>query len=118
MEIKATASSIKQSPRKLRLLADALRGLKANEAVEKLNFLNKAGASPMLKLIKSAIANAKDKVNTGSLIIKSLIVDAGPRYKRQDKSHGSRFARGIIHKPTSHIKIILEEGDTTNGKKS
>ena len=107
MDFKANAKSIKQSARKLRLLADALRGKLAIEAVEKLKFLDKASARPMLKLIQSAMANAKDKADVNKLIISTLFVDEGPRYKRQDKSHGARFARGIIHRPTSNIKIIL-----------
>lgn len=111
--MEASAKNIHISPRKLRLIAGALKNLSAGVAVEKLTFLNKAGASPMLKLLKSAMANATHnrKLPGENLTIKNILVNEGPRMRRQDKSRNARVDRGTIHKPTSHIKVILTDLD-------
>lgn len=98
------AKNVRISPRKLRLIADFVRGLPVATALTKLQFLTKAGAKPVLKVINAARANTKVK----DLIIKNVLIDEGSKMKRQDKSHGARFGRGVIQKRMSHIKVILD----------
>lgn len=108
MEFTALAKNVRVSPRKLRLVADFVRGLPAQEALDKLFFLKKAGAKPVLKAIKSTVANAK--MGNEQLKIKNILIDEGIKMKRRDKSHGQRFGGGVIHKRTSHIKVVLADG--------
>lgn len=67
----------------------------------------KSGAEPVLKALKSAIANAK---NIDGLKIKNIFVDEGLKSKRQDKGHRATKDRGIIQKRASHITVILTNG--------
>ena len=113
--MKATLKNYRQAPRKVRLVADTVRGRNINEAMTALSFLGKRAASHLQKLIKSAAANAK---NTGhdekSLFIKEITVDKGHTFKR----HRAR-ARGRsspIRKETSHISIVLGESIEENKK--
>lgn len=108
MEYIAIAKNVRISPRKLRLVADFVRGLPAQEAIDKLFFLAKAGAKPVAKIIKSAVVNAK--VKSEELKVKNILIDEGIKMKRQDKSHSYRFGRGIIVKKASHIKVVLTNG--------
>ncbi len=109
MEITATARLIRMSPRKLRLVADAVRGVPAGSALEKLDFIHKSAAKPLAKLISSAMANAGQKnLKAENLKVKNILVDEGSRLKRQDKSHGIKGSRGLIQKRISQIKVILE----------
>jgi large subunit ribosomal protein L22 len=113
MEFTATALNVRVSPRKARLIADAVRGLSATAAITKLEFLAKGAALPVQKTIKSAVANAKGQ----ELKVKNVLVDEGIKMKRRDTSHGARFGGGAIQKRTSHIKVILEEmGSQAHGK--
>lgn len=108
MEVIAQSTFIRQTPRKLRLVADQIRGLKAQEAEMILQNLEKRGTTPILKTLKQGIANAKNNFNLNleSLRVKKLEIGEGPRMKRY------RFAaKGRVHqvlKRMSHIKIILE----------
>jgi large subunit ribosomal protein L22 len=113
MEIIAYSKYIRQSPRKLRLVAKAIKKLKLAAVLEKLPLVEKAAAEPILKAIKSALANAEN--NSGlkkeHLTIKNIIIEESARMKRMDKGHGARFNRGVIQKRASHIKIILTDGE-------
>jgi len=117
MEVTAEAKYIRISPRKVRLVVNPLRGMRAEKALEVLKFVQKRAARPVAKVIASAINNAVANHNRkkDNLFIKSIQVCEGPRYKRRDKSkRAGRF--GIIQKRTSHIKVVLEE--KKNGAKS
>jgi len=95
------------SPRKVRLIADLVRGMGALEAKHQLELLNKKAALPMLKLLNSAIANAEhnDKLKVEELYIAEIKVDEGPTLKRWiPRARGS--ASGI-NKRTSHITLGL-----------
>ena len=109
MEIIATSQSVRVSARKVRLVADEIRKLSAEEALKVLAFVKKRGAYPLLKTLKSAVSNAKNNKNIDldNLKIKSILVTDGPAFKRFHPS-----TRGRVHpykKRSSHIKIILEE---------
>jgi large subunit ribosomal protein L22 len=115
-EITAQLNDYRQSPRKVRVVADALRGKSVKEAKNRLNFIIKRATGPLHKLLNSAIANAKDLgANTENLVVKSVTVNAGKiLYRRMPVSHGSAHT---IHKRTSHIKITLIEKNPTSPKK-
>lgn len=108
MKIIARAQSIRISPRKVRLVADGIRNLPLEKALNVLNMAQKRGASVLNAVFKSAIANAisNGKKNKDSLVIKGIEVWDGPAIKRFHPS-----TRGRVHpykKRSSHIKIILE----------
>ena len=108
MEATATLSQYRQSPRKTRLLADLVRGKKVEDAILQLDFRSKRSAPIFVKLIKSAIANAKAAgLDEKALIVKSITVDKGPILKRsRPRAHGRAFP---IHKHTSHITVTLAD---------
>jgi len=107
-EITAQLNSYRQSPRKVRIVADVLRGKSVKEAKNKLDFITKRATGPLHKLLNSAIANAKDLgAVVENLTVKAITVNGGKiLYRRRPVSHGSAHT---IHKRTSHIKIVLIE---------
>lgn len=109
MEVSAFVKSVKISPRKVRLVADAVRKLSINKALDALYLTPKRASLPIKKVLESAIANAVNngKLNKDILYIKKIEVSEGPAYKRFHPS-----TRGRIHpykKRTSHIRVVLEE---------
>lgn len=108
MESKAIARYIKMSPRKVRLLADLIRGKSVEAAEIQLRFSAKGAKTPLLKLLKSVVANAEiKKMTKEKLYIKSITVDGGPVLKRWRARAFGRAAP--IRKRTSHITIVLGE---------
>jgi large subunit ribosomal protein L22 len=107
-EITAQLNDYRQSPRKVRVVANAIRGKLAKDAKNRLDFITKRATGPLHKLLNSAIANAKNLgVSLDNLWVKSITVDGGKiLYRRRPVSHGSAHT---IHKRTSHIKIVLAE---------
>lgn len=96
------------SPRKVKMVAKLLPGLGVVEAEKKLLYLPKRAGKAILKLLRSAVSNAKNKgLQEEKLYIKNVIVNEGPRYKRYRPETMGRVR--MITKKTSHIKIILEE---------
>lgn len=93
-------------PRKARIVADLIRGLSVQEAEAQLMLSTRRHAGAILKLLKSAIANAVfKKIDANKLFIKEIRVDQGPKSKRwMPRARGSA---SIIEKKTSHITIIL-----------
>ncbi len=104
--MKATLKNYRQSPRKVRLIADLVRGKKATEALTILKFVDKRAAGPFAKLIESAIANAKQQGrDVDSLKIKRVSVDKGTVLKRfMPRARGSASR---INKRNSHISVEL-----------
>lgn len=84
MIVRAKLNNYRMSARKVRLVADLVRGKKVDEAITLLSFTNKKAASAIIKLIKSAIANAKNNYNLSEteLFIQEIKVDEGITYKR------------------------------------
>jgi len=110
-EITAKLSYYRIAPRKVRLVADLIRGKNTKAAVAQLTFLNKRSSPMMLKLLKSAISNAKNNakidVENTDLFVKTITVDDGPSYKRWRP-----VWRGMAHpfkRRTSNITIVLSE---------
>lgn len=106
--MKAELKNYRQSPRKVRLVANAIRGKKVAQALVDLQFLGKRAALPFAKLITSAVANAthNDKASVDSLVIKSVSVTKGPTLKRIRPR--SRGMANRINKRTSVLKVQLE----------
>ena len=98
------------SPRKLRLLADNIRKMSPSEALTRLKFTNTKAARIMIKALQNVIADAKNNFNleANSLKFDLLKVDEALKIKRMDKSHGSRFARGLIQKRHSRLVIHVK----------
>ncbi|MEX0933923.1 MAG: 50S ribosomal protein L22 [Candidatus Paceibacterota bacterium] len=107
--MKALLKNHRQSPRKVRLIADLIRGKKVPEALALLGFVPKRAALPVKKLLLSAVANAKNKEGKkeSDLIVKEIRVDEGPTLKRiRARARGSAHP---IRKRTSHISVALGE---------
>ncbi len=96
------------APRKVRLVADALRKKTVEEAQGILNFTNKRAALPLAKLLKSGIAAAREILDQTSenLYISKIFVDQGPTLKRWRARARGRAAQ--IQKKTSHITLTLD----------
>ena len=109
MEVISKLRFYRQSPRKVRLVADSIRGLNPEQALDALMFINKRAAHVLSKLVKSAVSDAQNNfsLSKNNLLIKSISVDSGPTLKR---SRARAFGRAApIRKHTSHICIVLEE---------
>ncbi len=104
--MKAILKNYRQSPRKVRLVADIVRGKKVNDAIAALQFVEKRAALPFLKVLQSAAANAKHSgADVSSLIVKHVSVDKGITQKRfMPRARGSASR---INKRSSHITIQL-----------
>lgn len=97
------------APRKVRLVADTLKGLRIDEAEAQLLLQPRRAAKPLLKLLRSAVSNAKNnqKLNADTLVIQSIRVDQGPMLKRSlPRARGSASP---IQKKMSHVYLVLEE---------
>jgi large subunit ribosomal protein L22 len=96
------------SARKVRPLADIIRGKFADEALDLLRYQPQRGARMLEKVIRSALANAEDQraQNLNHLIVTDVAVDAGPMFKRM-RPHARGMA-SIIKKRMAHIRVVLE----------
>lgn len=105
--ITAKLSYLRIAPRKVRLVADLIRGKGVNEAQAILNFTVKKATDPLLKLLKQAITNAKSSFQTdqSNLYISKITVDEGPKLKRWRPRARGRACE--IQKKTSHITLAL-----------
>src|SRR3989338_3561661 len=84
MAKQATLKHLRMTPRKVRVVAKAIRGAKVEKALDYLKFCPRAAAKPLAKLVRSAVANAEQEkgVNVDRLIVKELLVNGGPTLKR------------------------------------
>ncbi|MFH1456666.1 MAG: 50S ribosomal protein L22 [Patescibacteria group bacterium] len=118
MKANAILRHLRIAPRKVRLVADTVRGLDVLDAQNKLQFIRKHAAKPLLKLLNSALANAEKnfKLNKDNLYILELKVDEGPIIKRWMPRAMGRASR--MNKRTSHISLVLSEKIETKIKES
>jgi len=117
MEVKAKLNYLRIAPRKVRLVADLIRWKKVEEAQTILKFTVKKGAHNLLKLLNSAVANAKNnfQIEPDNLYISKITVDEGPKYKRwMPRARGSASE---IQKKTAHITLVLNEVEGTKKSK-
>ena len=109
-EYKAKLSHLRISPRKTRLVADLIRKCSIEDAQYQLQMSTKRASVPMLKLLNSAIANARladSNISAQTLFIKEIRVDMGRTLRRFRPV--SRGRAHPIEKRTSHITIVLEQ---------
>ncbi len=111
----AKLSNYRQSPRKVRLIADAVRGKHVDHALALLSSMPKRGAEPIAKLIQSAAASAQlnKGISTSDLIIEKIEVGGGLVFRRMMPRARGRGA--LIRKKTSHVTLAL--GRPANPKK-
>jgi large subunit ribosomal protein L22 len=107
--MEASLQFLRISPRKVRLVADLIRGKNVEDALNILQFTTKSSAKPLAKLVKSAVANADQKggINVDKLYIKSMSVDGGPVIKGFLRG-GLGRATPIRHR-TSHVTVQLDQ---------
>lgn len=107
-EVKAKLSNLQIAPRKVRLLADLIRGASVEEAKKQLSVSSKQAALPMLKLVNSAVANAEHnfQLDASTLRIKSIMVGEGRKLKRFKPRAFGRAS--LILKRASHVFMVLE----------
>lgn len=113
--MKATLTNYRQSPRKVRLVAHAVKGKTIAQAEVELSYMPKRAADPIKKLIKSAVANAQNAgVDTSALVIKSIEVNKGLVMKRyMPRAMGSAKP---IRKKMSHVDVVLAEKEVVKKK--
>lgn len=109
MEARAIAKHIRISPRKMKPIADLVRGKNANEAIAILKFTPRKGASILKKVIESAVANAENNhgMDLESLYVSEVYANQGPTMKRWKA--GSMGKANPILRRTSHVGVVLKE---------
>lgn len=113
--VKASARSLHVSPRKMRLVTNLVKKMPVEEAIVQLQFTNKKAAGMLVKLLKSAVANAEHNfsLKPEDLYIKTITCDMGMTMKRYSpRARGSAF---VIRRKLSNVNVTLEE--KTSGKK-
>lgn len=109
MEVRATAKYIRLTPRKVRLVLDAVRGKQAAAAIALLELMPQRAAKEVRKVVKSAVANAENnfEIDPEGLVIKRIYADEGPTLKRfRPRAHGRVSP---ILKRSSHITVVVDE---------
>ena len=113
-EARAFQRSTRQSPYKMRLVMDQIRGMNVNEALALLKFSKKHAAKEIEKVLNSAVANAEykaretnDNVDVDRLYVARAVVNEGPKLKRFTPAAMGRATP--VHKRTSHIEIVVAE---------
>ncbi|HRN72951.1 MAG TPA: 50S ribosomal protein L22 [Ginsengibacter sp.] len=111
MEAVAKLNNYPTSPRKMRLLADLIRGMEVEKALGVLQFNPKHPATPLYKLLKSAInnweqKNASERVEDAGLIVKTVMVDGGRVIKRLRPAPQGRGYR--VRKRSNHVTIVVD----------
>jgi len=116
MEARAISKMNRQSPRKMRLVIDQIRGRPVNEALAILQYSARRAATQIGKTLRSAVANARMKaenegepVDVDELFVKEAFVNEGPRLKRWRAAAMGRPSP--IRRPTSHIVIVVDRKD-------
>jgi large subunit ribosomal protein L22 len=107
---KASGRFIRMSPQKARLVVDLIRGKDVNEALMTLKFTNKGATGEIEKVVRSAVANASQKVETidvDNLFVETAFINEGPRLKRVRPAPMGRAYR--IQRRTCHITVELGE---------
>lgn len=115
--MRAFLKNYSQSPRKVRIVANYIKGKSVSDALLKLALLNKRASDPIAKLLKSAVANAEQTATSkADLVVKDIRVDKGIVFKRMMPRARGSAAR--INKRTSRVLIVLGEQSKTKNVKS
>ncbi|MEK8022324.1 MAG: 50S ribosomal protein L22 [Candidatus Hydrogenedentota bacterium] len=120
-DFSATARFQRISPRRVRMVGDLIKGKNVLVALDILAGTKKAGAELLLKVIKSARANAIEmdkqknlRINPDRFVVTELLVDGGPMMKRFRPMSMGRAGR--IRRRTTHVRVTLAEKSATKGK--
>ena len=121
LEARAQARHVRVTPQKARRVIDLIRGTNASEAIATLRFAPQGASDPILKVLESAIANARVKADKSAerfdeqeLVITSAFVDEGATMKRVRPRAQGRASR--INKRTSHITVVVAPKQAKNSK--
>lgn len=111
MEARAILKNVPTSPRKMRLVADLVRGKNVNQALAILKFQSKVGAEYLHKLMLSAVSNwqqtnPEERVEDAGLYVKTIFVDGGRMLKRMRPAPQGRGYR--VRKRSNHITVVLD----------
>jgi large subunit ribosomal protein L22 len=105
MKSTATLKYLRMAPRKVRLVANVIKGKNVAQASDVLSFGTKRAAEPMLKVLRSAVAASSSEES--NLFVANVVVNEGPKLKRfRARARGSAYR---IHKKTSHVTIVVDE---------
>ena len=112
MEARAVKRYVPTSPRKMRLVADLIRGKSVNEALSILHYSPKHSSEVIEKTLRSAVSNLSNKVETGkvddhNVFVKTIFVNGGPVMKRVLPAPQGRAFR--VRKRSNHLTIVIEE---------
>ncbi len=114
MQAQARTTGVRISTRKVRLVADAIRNMSVAKALQLLETTQKRGSGVLVKVLKSAVANAVQKgADEAALIIVRIEVDGGPTLRRMHI--GSRSHVRMYTKRSSHIRIVVDDMKSTKG---
>ena len=120
MEASAKLRYLRITPRKVRVVADLIRGKNVNQALAQLAYVEKRAAEPVAKLLRSAVANAeqanKDQsLDVDRLLVKQLMVDQGPSLRRyMPRAMGRAFK---VLKKTSHVSLTISDENPKKKKR-
>ncbi len=111
-DIRAELNFLPQSAQKVRLVLDSVRGLGANEALESLRFINKRAGHPVLKLLKSAVANAEENfgVSRDTLYVAQIFANEAPT--RKWRRFGARGRFKPVLRRQAHLTVVLRERES------
>ena len=109
MEAQACSRYVRQSPRKIRIVIDEVRGKKVGDALNYLHFSPKKGSEVIEKTLRSAVSNLLQKaedanIDPDGLIVSKAFVNGGPHMKRFRPASMGRISR--LNKPTSHVTVV------------
>ncbi len=109
---RATLRYLRIAPRKVRAVANIIRGKKLEDALAILEFTRRSAAAPLAKMLKAALANATnaENIDVDSLKIKEIQVDQGPTIKRYRPRAMGRAT--LVQKKTSHVSVLLEDAES------
>ena len=106
---KATLRYLRIAPRKVRAVADIIRGRRIEEALAILDYTRRSAAEPLARMLRGALANVSEveNIDVDTLKIKEILVDQGPTIKRYRPRAMGRAT--MVQKKTSHVSLLLEE---------
>ena len=118
MKARAQAKYVRQSPYKVRLVLDLVRGMPVDDARATLDFTNRRAAPTIKKVLESAVANAEHNfaLDADELFISEAFADEGPTLKRWRPRARGRATR--IRKRTCHITIVVADEEELEGAES
>jgi len=112
----AKLNYLRMTPRKVRAVADIIRGMSVNEAEAQLMMQRRRASKALLKLLRSAVANAKNnKLDPDKMVVGKITVDQGPMLKRLMMR--ARGSASQIQKKMSHVTIVLTEVENPKDKR-